>query len=362
MSGNYALGSNIDARSTATPGYGFVPLGQNGEFSGKLEGLGHSITGLTMSRSAPVASVANAGMFSTIGANAQVSNLGLVGGSVALNTSFDESDYLNTYGVGTLAGRNLGTITNVWSSGSASNSGMAGYSGYSRVGALVGVNEGVISRSRASGTATATNSWDGAKIGGLVGVNLSGGLIVDSSSSVAVSNTSEGYVGGLVGENYGAIRNSHATGNVTSISGAGGLVSYSEGIIQNSFATGSVTGAYAVGGLVGGTNGASRISNSYATGNVTASGYQIGGLVGGNGGNITNSYATGSVTGNAEVGGVVGLHFNSGGGQMTNVYSTGRVIGNTNVGGVAGQTGGAPTTITNGYFDSTVNSDRAAVG
>ncbi|MDQ2136789.1 YDG domain-containing protein, partial [Alcaligenaceae bacterium B3P038] len=362
LSGNYALGSNIDARSTATPGYGFVPLGQNGEFSGKLEGLGHSITGLTMSRSAPVASVANAGMFSTIGANAQVSNLGLVGGSVALNTSFDESDYLNTYGVGTLAGRNRGTITNVWSSGSASNSGMAGYSGYSRVGALVGVNEGVISRSRASGTATATNSWDGAKIGGLVGVNLSGGLIVDSSSSVAVSNTSEGYVGGLVGENYGAIRNSHATGNVTSISGAGGLVSYSEGIIQDSFATGSVTGVYAVGGLVGGTNGASRISNSYATGNVTASGYQIGGLVGGNGGNITNSYATGSVTGNAEVGGVVGLHFNSGGGQMTNVYSTGRVIGNTNVGGVAGQTGGAPTTITNGYFDSTVNSDRAGVG
>ena len=150
--------------------------------------------------------------------------------------------------------------------------------------------------------------------------------------------TGRAYVG-LFGYNKGVIENlgvENFTVNV-SYSGnvyAGGLVGYNSGDILNSYAAGDVSAtgsssAYA-GGLVG-YNYAGSILKSYATGNVSAtssSSYAYaGGLVGYNtsSGGITNSYAAGEVSATAYgayAGGLVGRN-NSG--SITNSYAAGDV-------------------------------------
>ena len=106
----------------------------------------------------------------------------------------------------------------------------------------------------------------------------------------------------MVGYNSGSILNSYAAGDVSATGfHAGGLVGYNSGDILNSYATGDVsaTDSYA-GGLVGVNSGS--IANSYATGTVSATSSRAyaGGLVGYNyDGDITNSYATGNVSATA---------------------------------------------------------------
>ena len=110
---------------------------------------------------------------------------------------------------------------------------------------------------------------------------------------------------------------------------AGGLVGENRGRIMASYATGTATG-YQVGGLVGFNGYGGRITASYA--DVAATGTQVGGLVGynGYGGKITASHATGAVHGGdgdgKVVGGLAGLNFENS--QIIASYAT----GNTNVG------------------------------
>lgn len=66
-----------------------------------------------------------------------------------------------------------------------------------------------------------------------------------------------------------------------------------------------VSGYYYVGGLVGYQN-SSSITSCYASGSVSGTGVDVGGLVGYKKGSITSSYATGSVRGTDFVGGLVG--------------------------------------------------------
>ncbi len=138
--------------------------------------------------------------------------------------------------------------------------------------------------------------------------------------------------------------------------------------ISNSYATGNVTGTNGdVGGLVGynqngnaGTNsGTASISNSYATGNVTGNNI-VGGLVGSNqNGSISNSYATGSVTGsNDNVGGLVGIV--SYGGSISNSYATGSVTGNNYVGGLVGNN--PSSSISNSYATGNVTGNNYVGG
>ena len=172
-------------------------------------------------------------------------------------------------------------------------------------------------------------------VGGLVGLNSSGGTITNSYATGAVEGT--GSVGGLVGwHENGTIRNSYAMSAVTGYGQVGGLVGYSQfSRITNSYATGAVKGSYNVGGLVGYSN-QGTITNSYATGAVKGID-RVGGLVGANWnhGTITNSYATGDVDGNTQVGGLVGANWNHG--TITNSYATGAVTGTGDyVGGLVG--------------------------
>ena len=203
--------------------------------------------------------------------------------------------------------------------------------GLDRVGGLVGDNAGAIVDSYTTGQVTAATG--GGRVGGLAGYNS--GRISGSYSSVPIPGSSR--VGGLVGSNAGRISDSYATGAVTGGTYVGGLVGVigSGASASNSYATGDVTGYSSVGGLVGSSGGS--ITGSRATGAVTGRGNYVGGLVGYSSGAIAASYATGDVTGSDSsdsVGGLVGIKYN--GGSITAGYATGSVTGNDNVGGLAG--------------------------
>jgi len=138
---------------------------------------------------------------------------------------------------------------------------------------------------------------------GLFGI-FDEGAQVEDITLVNATVTGYWYVGGLVGANVGAVRDSYSSSSVTGFRCVGRLIGYSGGAVSNSYSTGSVTGNEYVGGLIGDNQG--TVSNSYSSGNVTGSGH-VGGLVGLNDiGSVSNSYSTGSVTGNSSVGGLVG--------------------------------------------------------
>ena len=348
LSGNYVLGSNIDASATGSwdIGKGFVPIGSAGTpFTGKFDGLGHELYGLTINRpEMPV------GMFGNIGTAGSVRNLSLSNVNISGSQAVFSASYTD---IGALAGRNNGTIENVSSSGAVHGS------GYINMGALVGTNAGTLSNSRAAGTVVA-GAYGAA--GGLVGVNAAGGLIKGSSSAVATTSANY-FAGGLAVFNRGTISDSYATGAI-SVGSAGGsyggglaAINDATGVVTNSYATGNVTGVSGLGGLLGRIESGGTVDNSYATGNVTGTGNNVGGLVGLSYGPIRNSYATGNVTANSTVGGVVGYNLST----MTNVYYSGKLTaGGASVGMIVGDNNGG--TVTNAYFDKSLNGAIAAIG
>ena len=141
---------------------------------------------------------------------------------------------------------------------------------------------------------------------------LAAGASVSNVGVIGATITGHTTVGGIVGNNYGAITNVYSSGSVTATSaGAGGLVGYNFQLLSNGYSNSSVSGPLYVGGAVGlnncgGTGCASLglISQVYATGAVTGTGgspSSVGGLVGYNGNSITqsywDSYTTGRVSG-----------------------------------------------------------------
>ncbi len=175
-------------------------------------------------------------------------------------------------------------------------------------------------------------------------------------------------VGGLIGWSAGfgtSVSNSYATGVVTGTGyNVGGLIGNSSGSVSNSYATGAVTGRNNVGGLIGYAYGASvSVSNSYATGAVTGTGYNVGGLIGGLTGSssvsVSNSYATGAVRGSSQVGGLIG----DSSGTVSNSYATGTVMGNIFVGGLIGRAPGSGSVSGKNYFvDASGGSDGIGSG
>ena len=340
LSGHYALGADIDAAATggwrdggSSPPLGFSPLGfwsvgphlYGTGFTGTFDGLGHTITGLTMNLGG-LGPVAPVGLFSAV-SGGTVRNLGME------NVTIKGAVY-----VGGLAGyNNAGSISNCYVIGDVSGSGGTG--------GLIGKNSGVEARVRDSyfvGTVTG----DGYDVGGLVGRNDDGSI----SDDYALASVS-GYeaVGGLVGNSIlGSVSNSYATGGVTGGAYVGGLVGWLEAsTVSSSYAKGSVDGTGFVGGLVGANSPGSSVSASYATGSVSGTS-AVGGLVGNNSNQsaISDCYATGSVTGDSIVGGLVGQ--NNVQSTVSNSYTTGSVDGNYYVGGLVG-TNNDRSVISNSY-------------
>jgi The GLUG motif. len=291
------------ASSSANGGNGFDPIGDDGSrFTGTFNGTGHTISNLSIDR----------------------------GG---------------TFDVGLFGYVNGGTIENV----GVEN---ADITGKERVGGLVGKNFGTVSNSYATGTV-----YGDKEVGGLVGFNF--GNTTASYATSDVSGTGND-VGGLVGSNVGNTSGSYATGNVsgTGIKNVGGLAGVSEGEITESNATGTVSGNNLVGGLVGVNTG--TVTESYATGNVSGTGDVVGGLVARNfGATVTKSYATGSVTGTKGVGGLVGINSGISSAKVSESYAAGSVTGTDDVGGLVGVNN---RTVSDSYWDTARTNQSDGVG
>ena len=266
-SGRYALGGDVDAS-----GFGnFTPIGGNfGDvFDGVFDGLGHSISGLTIN-----SNLVGVGLFGRI-ENAVLRNVALVGGSV--------TGQAEATGVGALVGGSL-----VWEA-----------------------DAGIFNVSASTAVQGARN------VGGLVG-SLEGGSIVDSHASGAVTGVSApvnnlGRLGGLVGSINSAsgvtLSNVYASGDVTGQDGSSDYVGGLVGLASTSY------------------DGTLNISNGYATGNVSTAGQYAGGLIGGiqsYEGTVAlhNLYASGKVEGvkGDVVGGVIGFGRGDTPIKLTNIY------------------------------------------
>ena len=199
------------------------------------------------------------------------------------------------------------------------------------------------------------NKWVGGISGSNRGTVSNRGTISACYATGDASGTSNN-VGGLVGQNDGTISACYATGDASGASNVGGLVGYNNyGTIIACYATGAASGTGDhVGGLVGESD-SGTISACYATGNASGA-RRVGGFVGDNeGGTISACYATGDATGTGEyVGGLVGFNVS---GRISACYATGDATGTSDIGGLVGINHGG--TVTNSYFDSTVNSALA---
>ncbi len=232
------------------------------------------------------------------------------------------------------------------------------------VGSIAGLNGvGLIVGCSATGSVFGEGN-----VGGLVGDDF--GFIRDSFAASTVTGTGNGIlglnyaVGGLAGYSFSSIRNSYAMGSVTGGNRVGGLVGHQAGgTIENSYAAGSVSGQIDVGGLVGQSAAntdvflPANINNSYATGSVSGV-ENVGGFVGrsaentdvGIAASINNSYATGLVSGQKNVGGFVGYQESNS--SIRDSYATGSVSGQTDIGGLVGYSKGS---ISNTFAVSTVS-------
>ncbi|WP_159107138.1 filamentous hemagglutinin N-terminal domain-containing protein, partial [Azospirillum sp. B4] len=301
-SGNYALTSDLALTGAWTP-IGYSATGNNASptaFTGTLEGLGHTITGLTVD--AAGGGAGNLGLLSVIGGGGLVQNLTLSGGKLFGGTGGN---------LGLLAGQNQGTVRNVTASGTVT----AGDGG-SAVGGLIGSNSGTVT---ASSAAVAVSVGSGvSKVGGLVGAQTAG-LIANSSVTGAVTAGSAATaVGGLAGwVGGGTVSGSYADSSLTVGDGGnrvGGLIGYGDAVITQSYANETISaggGVQYVGGLLGYGDTANTVSAVYAVApiSVGTASDSVGGLAGYNAGTISAAYATGSITagaGTTNIGGFVG--------------------------------------------------------
>ncbi len=198
---------------------------------------------------------------------------------------------------------------------------------------------------------TIKGNYDGA------GYKISNFTITSSSDYVGVFKLVDGAT--AVIQNLGI---TGATINSTGTFNTAALVGLASGgaTITKCYVTGcTVTGVDRVGSLVGWC-GLATISLCYASGGTVSGSYHVGGLIGyvEDIPSISNCYSSVGVTSsNGYRGGLVGNLF---GGTITNCYSSG-IIGTSgsNIGGLVGTVSG---TITNSFWDNTVNTVSNARG
>ena len=215
------------------------------------------------------------------------------GGRTALNAALTDNINLNgkTWpGIGTASNQYTGTFDGKYFmvSGLAGSKGLFDFVGAcviknltvsgaikegTNMGLLADVSAGTVENCFTTGSLHRTNSYG--TTGGLIGRADAGTVIRNCGSAANVSCSmkslnAELNMGGLVGNLYGTVENSYATGTVKVEAGSG----YT-----------------AVGGFIGQTKNTAAIMNSYAAGTVTGSaGGALGAFVGVNSGSISGSY------------------------------------------------------------------------
>lgn len=326
-------------------------------FNGHFDGRNHTIKGLFYYD----VTSDYAGLFGTVLSNGVVQNVGII------DSYFKGKDY-----VGGVAGKNEGTISGVYNTGSVIGEnyvgGVAGaigftYNSSNGAGKDSYIKEAKIINSYNKGVVSGTYYVGG--VLGQSGIYLNDVLTRITEFSVqifidnvyntgAVSGTS--YVGGVLGENNISTyivdyakdaKNEFEAAFGEAINGV--LTSSTSKInINNVYSTGTVSGTSYVGGVFGEnikdvTVSRKNVSSSsiidikdvYNTGSVNGTNDYIGGVVGKNESiYLSNAHNTGTVNGSSYVGGVVG---ESKYGEIKDVYNTGNVnASGNNFGGVIG--------------------------
>jgi filamentous hemagglutinin family protein len=252
LNANYVLGRDINMAGITN----FVPIGNGNTFNGSLFGLGHTISNLTIN-----SPLANVGLFSRLGSNAEISRLNLVNFNVvSTSTGYNVN-------VGVVAGWNAGNIFDV-----------------------------LIAGASVTATGTLANSIN---LGGVVGYN-SGRIehVTAAAVAIEVPGASSGTLnaGILAGQNgiYGNIMKSMVLGGFIENHATGGSVSLGLAVGHNQASIEKVV-----------TAGVITDDNDMAT---------IGGVVGTNdvGGTIRETLAIAGLDGGAagQVGGIAGVNLN----------------------------------------------------
>ena len=204
------------------------------------------------------------------------------------------------------------------------------------IGGVIGVNgeNQVIDHCASKGTMNGLNA-----MGGVVGLNE--GIIRDCTLSGSMGSATQDYIGGIAGLNVGSrtagtIENCTTEKNctVTGRNTVGGIVGYnlSGGRIQNNTSSANVSGAGRVGGIAGENGGAIVLSSTPAgKRRVNGSGSGVGGVIGVNTATGTLNPASGSaqgdviaadkrltVRGSSMVGGIAGINRGTLGGTSIN--------------------------------------------
>ena len=205
--GRYMLAKDIDARETKVWDRGFQPIGSSdnsmGAFTGRFDGVGHTITGLTIKPPAPSDTPGeySRGMFACIEDHARIENVSLKDASV--------SGVKDVGGIVGIAVRS--TIRNVSFSGRVYGSGTA-------VGGIVGTLE--------QGGSRIENAYHEGTVEGNKAV---GGIVGYAFSSVTVQNVRNAgkvvgneILGGIAGSvEWSSVRNALQTGTVEQRAGQG---------------------------------------------------------------------------------------------------------------------------------------------
>lgn len=314
---HYVLTKDVDASASANERCdggvcsGFKPIAHYNEFSGTIDGRGHTIRNL---------------MILDACGDYKIGFIYSLKGSLA-NLNFDSLQVISqsqkSKRIGGLTGYLNGTIKNVHVI-------HGGVSGTQNVGGGVGyVDDGTLTNVSFQGFVVGSSN-----VGGLVGY-VDEDAVIDSSFAEVSKLDGLKQVGGIAGYSKGKISFCKAKGVLNGIGGGvvgfnagsivgcssemelyggAGLVEENEGRIEKSFFVGAIRGIINVGGLAVRNNG--TISNSFAQGLLEGSvdaaflpnSFYVAGLVVENGkkGIVQNCYAANAVRGNINLAGLVG--------------------------------------------------------
>ena len=352
------------------PEQGWQPVGNSSSaaFKGILDGNGKTIKGLWIKRT----STDNVGFF------------GYTDGANINNVAIEASTIEGKNSVGGVSGQShASTISGCTFTGIVKGASVIG-------GFIGGAGDNV---TLLNNTANVSVMGTGNSIGGFIGRNDANKLTVSGCTLNGGIISGVNHVGGCCGENIG----SHHYGNSifctyihANISGAenvGGLCGVSESDthtinLMNCGFVGDIVGSSRVGGLIGKISKTNPynvevIQKCFSIGSISATGDDVGGLIGHDSGcsskyytNLSDNYHSGPVVGANCVGGLVGYKRY---GETKNCYAIGSVAGARRVGGLLGYQEGNTTlkksvaintrvTATTGDVNRSVGYNKGTIG
>ena len=264
LDGRYMLAGDIDASETKDWDRGFQPIGDfDGSFTGRFDGVGHTITGLTIKPSNDIPGEFSRGMFAYI-QHALVENVSLKGASVS-----------GTERVGGIVGfAEESAIRNVSFSGEV-------HGGNSKftVGGIAGtIDHSTLENAYNEGTVEGYKT-----VGGIVGSVYSHSTVQNVRNAGKVLGNDE-FLGGIAGAlKESTLENAYNEGTVEGKKTVGGIagVVESDSSVQNVRNAGKVLGNEILGGIAGWVESDSSVRNAVQTGDVEQRAGQTDSKVGG---------------------------------------------------------------------------------